>query len=615
MKNETNALNDGALSALLQDGVLRVAVGQDSRAGGKPDNDDRIGMFVPSDPAALVLKGAAFIVCDGVSAAEAGADAADSCVRGFLSDYFSMPDSWSVETAAQHVLTSLNRFLHFKGRDYADPQRGHLCTLSAMVIKSRTAHLFHIGDSRVYRVRSGELEQLTQDHRLQISDTKSYLSRAMGLDVKVEIDYRRVAVEPGDVFVMTTDGVHTFLDEAALIAGSRAADLEREASRLVELAIERGSDDNVSCQLVRVLALPSPDQSDLHAALSALPFPPLLGPGSVIDGYRVLERIHESPRSQLYAVVDIETDQRLAMKTPSVNFEDDEAYIERFVMEPWIGSRVQSTYVIASVVPARRPSYLYHLQEYAVGVTLEQWMRTYPTRDVAKVIRIVEQIARGLTALHRREIIHRDLKPDNVMIGPDGQVKILDLGAAWVAGVDELAHPHWNDVTPVGTASYGAPELRFGATPRANADLYSLGVLTYELLTGHLPYDDAIQRARSEADLVRLRYVPAYQHNPLVPIWMNGALRKAVRAQATLRYAELSEFVHDLSRPNPVFVNEQALPLLERNPLRFWRFTSLALLLLLAASGFYCLELQARLDRSTRSASERTTTPGAPQSR
>lgn len=574
---------------------MRFELGQESRAGAKRKNDDRIGVFVPEDASALSLKGAAFIVCDGVSAAESGAEAADTCVRGFLSDYFSMPDSWSVETSAQNVLTSLNRFLYSRSQEHRDPRRGFLCTLSALVIKSRTAHLFHIGDSRVYRCRDGKLELLTTDHRLPISETQSYLTRAMGLDAKIEIDHRRLAVDEGDVFLMTTDGVHGFVDDAALLRGAATEDPQKAAQDLVEAAIAGQSDDNASCQMIRVTALPAPNQVDVHAALSSLPFPPPLSPGHVIDGYRVLQCIHESPRSQLYSVVDVETGQKLAMKVPSVQFEDDDAYIERFVMEPWIGSRIRSAYVIASVVPKRRQTFLYHLQEYVRGVTLEEWMRTYPARDVAEVIRIVEQIARGLSALHRREIVHRDLKPDNVMILPDGQIKIIDLGACWVAGIGELPSRS-KDETPVGTASYGAPELRFGGPVRALSDQFSLGVLTYELLTGRLPYGDAFERARSEPELNQLAYVPAYQHNPLVPIWMSGAIRKAVRIDPSQRYEEVSEFLHDLSNPNPLFLNERALPLLERNPLRFWRVLALLLFVVTVGALIHAARTQARLE-------------------
>ena len=594
-----------ALAERLGTSALQFDLGQESRAGQKRTNDDRVGVFVPEDATALSLKGAAFIVCDGVSAADSGAEAADVCVRGFLSDYFSMPDSWSVETSAQNVLTSLNRFLYSRSQEHRDPRKGFLCTLSALVIKSRTAHLFHIGDSRIYRFRDGKLELLTADHKVPISESQSYLSRAMGLDAKIEIDHRRISVDEGDVFVMTTDGVHGFVGDPELAELVTDPDPQKSAQELVERAIAKESDDNASCQVIRVVSLPAPNQVDVHAALSSLPFPPELSPGHVLDGYRVLQRIHESPRSQLYSVIDVETGKKLAMKVPSVRFEDDDAYIERFVMEPWIGSRIRSAYVIASVVPKRRQTFLYHLQEYVAGVTLEEWMRTYPDRDVAEVLRIVEQVSRGLSALHRREIVHRDIKPDNVMILPDGQIKIIDLGACWVAGIDELPTHGSREETPLGTASYGAPELRFGGPVRARSDQFSLGVLTYELLTGKLPYGDAFERARTEPALQQLAYVPAYQHNPLVPIWMSAAIRKAVRVDPTQRYDEVSEFLHDLAHPNPLFLNERALPLLQRNPLRFWRGFSLLMLVVAVASMIHAARSHSRVQELERgSASE-----------
>jgi eukaryotic-like serine/threonine-protein kinase len=567
---------------------VRVSTAQLSTAGKKPGNDDSLGLFVPSERSVLALKGIAAVIADGVSGAEAGREAADICVRGFLDDYYATPDCWSVETSAQRVLTSLNRWLFAQGRRYHDAQRGFVCTLSAIVIKSRTLHLFHAGDSRVYCLRRGKLSLLTTDHKLSINSTQSHLSRAMGLDVKLDVDHRSWPVEDGDVYLMTTDGLHDHVQPHDFIEVlCEQADLQAAAQALVERALANDSADNVSCQLLRVEGLPAPQADDVYRALSELPFPPDLKPGMTLDGYRVLRELYASARSQLYAVEDCDTHAKLVMKTPSVRFEDDPEYIERFVMEPWIGSRIRSPHVIRSVVGARPQQFLYHVQEYVDGETLDGWMARNPERDVREVVRIVEQIARGLTALHRQETVHRDLKPDNVMRDAQGEIKIVDLGACYVTGVDEIAVAFQRGAI-VGTADYSAPELLAGARPVASSDLYSLGVIAYELLTGELPY------GRSPAQPVpgratRRQYKPAYHHNPLVPVWMDGALRKAVRPEPEVRYSELSEFIHDLSHPNARFMQQGALPLVERNPLRFWRWTAGLLLLSELATLFYFL--------------------------
>src|SRR5690606_25041406 len=116
----------------------------------------------------------------------------------FLTDYFSTPESWSVKHSAQQVLTALNRWLYSRGQGFHDNRRGYITTMSTVVFKSHTAHVFHVGDSRVYRLRDGVLEQLTQDHSTRVSDDHAYLVRAMGLDVRLDVDYQVFPLQTGD---------------------------------------------------------------------------------------------------------------------------------------------------------------------------------------------------------------------------------------------------------------------------------------------------------------------------------------------------------------------------------------------------------------------------------
>jgi serine/threonine protein kinase/serine/threonine protein phosphatase PrpC len=571
-------------------GTLSLSSAQATSAGKKSTNDDSYGLYVPEDSSLLATKGAAAIICDGVSAAEAGREAAEICARGFLDDYFGTPEQWSVETSAQKVLAALNRWLYGQGRRYQDAQRGYVCTLSACVLKSHTLHLFHVGDSRIYRLRSGQLTQLTCDHKLQVSGTTAYLSRAMGLDVSLTVDHRTLSAEPGDVYLMTTDGIHDFVSHAdlwqAFAQRTTAAELQHAADALVALALAQGSDDNLTCQVFRIDALAPADSGSMQQALHALPFPPSLRVGSVLDGYKILSELHASPRSQVYLVRDTASSERYVMKTPSPNFDDDDAYIERFVLEQWIGSRVHSPHVARMLSPTRAPTCLYHLQEYVEGETLSQFMQRVTPREIRQALELVDQIARGLMALHRKETLHRDLKPDNVMIGKDGVVRLIDFGSCHVAGLGEIDAPIVRELV-LGTATYAAPEALDGSGATVQADLFSLGVLAYELLTGALPYGDRVDEVRSAAQYARLRYTPAYHHNPLVPAWMDAALRKAVQVDARLRYRELSELVHDLTHPNPDFAALSPMPLVHKSPVRFWRTLTLCLALLEMGTVYY----------------------------
>ncbi|MFA7554302.1 MAG: bifunctional protein-serine/threonine kinase/phosphatase [Spongiibacteraceae bacterium] len=567
--------------------MLQLTVGQASSAGLKAENEDAIGIRIP-EANLMTTKGAVAAIADGVSAAEAGREASETCVHNFLSDYYATPESWTVKSSAQKVLTALNRWLFSQSQRFTDERKGYLTTLSVVVFKSHQAHLFHVGDSRIYRLRAKALEQLTRDHALAISDRQSYLTRAMGLDTKLDIDYRLLNLERGDVFILTTDGIHDFVSSQAIFAtiDNHIDDFDRACKQLIKLALQQGSDDNLSCQLLRIDQLPDEQVNDVVSKLTALPFPPFLKKGMVLDGYKILREIYASARSQLYLVQDVESGQRYCMKTPSVNFDDDPAYIERFVMESWIGSRINNVHVVKVVDPGKKKSCLYYLTEYIDGLPLSQWIKENPRPAVQEVVYLVDQIAKGLRAFHRKETLHQDIKPDNILIDKRGVVKIIDFGACFVAGLAEIENPIVKDIA-LGTAGYSAPEHIMKKRPAYQSDIFSLAVVTYEMLTGKLPFDGKLEYCRTPADFLRTKYTPSYQINPLIPVWIDGALKKSLRYSPERRHQEVDEFVYELQHPNEKYLEQGFRPLTERNPLLFWKIITVALALTQLLSLYY----------------------------
>ncbi len=563
------------------DGGLKLSIAQRSSAGLKPFNEDSLGARVP-EGSLLTTKGAVAAIADGVSAAEAGKEAAESCITGFLNDYFSTPESWSVKRSAQQVLNALNRWLFAQGQGYAQAEKGYVSTLSVAVFKSQLAHLFHVGDSRIYRLRDGALEQLTRDHARRISPEHAYLTRAMGLDVNLDVDYRSVDICCGDLFLLSTDGIHDVLPDEQIrqrLAEASGA-LEPACEQLIDDALAAGSKDNLSCQLLRVEALPLADADDVYQQLSALPFPPPLPPGAVVDGLRIEEELHASPRSQLYRVVDTRNQRQLVMKTPSLLYLDDPAYIERFVLESWIAKRLEHPAVVSVVEPPQRPSCLYYLAEYIPGQSLAQWMAARDRSAVSEAVAVLSQLAKGLQAMHRRDTLHQDIKPDNVMMDGDGRVRIIDFGSCHVAGLAEIAVPLERDHI-LGTAQYSAPEHVLRKPPSARADQFSLAVVAFEMLSGTLPYEGKLEQCRSAGDYSRLQYVSASDYNPHIPYWMDRALKRALSINPDLRYHDIAEFMHDLHHPNPSYQAREFQPLVHRNPLRFWQGVSAVLLVAL----------------------------------
>jgi len=550
---------------------LKVTVGQFSDRGDKPTNQDCCGIEIP-DEVLCKSKGIAIAIADGISSSEHSEEASGACVTGFLADYFSTPETWSVKKSVQQVLTALNSWLYSQGKQERNKHRGYVSTLSALVLKSTTCHVIHIGDSRIYQLREGYLKQLTIDHKTWVSKDKNYLSRAMGADTHLEIDYSKHTIEKGDFYILTTDGAHEYVSEEELlnIIQENKDNLGKAAEIVVRRAQKNNSSDNITCQLIMIDELPDQDPNDVYQQLTELPFPPELSEGMIIDGYRVIREVSSSNRSQLYLVEDTETGMKFILKTPSVNYEDDLAYIDRFIREEWIGRRINNQHVVKIYEPTRRRRFLYLISEFLEGSTLRQWMRDHPEPELDEVRLIVEQIGKGLQAFHRLEMLHQDLKPENIIIGQAGTVKLIDFGSTKVAGIAEI-NSLLEQTNLLGTKNYTAPEYVNDQPGTNRSDIFSLGIITYQMLSGKLPYGNMPENWKTNDFKDKLVYIPLTDYNVLVPKWINATLKKAVAPEPMKRYEELSEFMYDLRHPNPKLSIEDTRPLLERNPVKFWQ--------------------------------------------
>jgi serine/threonine protein phosphatase PrpC len=418
---------------------LLIAAGQFSSAGRKPANQDFHGLCIPKEPL-LGSKGAAIALADGISSSSAGQQASQAAVRSFLDDYYCTSEAWSVKKSVERVLAATNSWLFAQtqqGQGRYDRDQGWVCTFSALVFKSRTAHLLHIGDARVFQLHGQWLEKMTQVHRVYIGGGQSYLGRALGASGHLEIDYRTLPLEEGATFVLATDGVHEHVPQEAIVAAIAAhpQDLDQAARAIADEALARGSEDNLTVQVVRVDRLPAPEASELQRMAAELPVPPLLQPRMEFDGYRIVRELHASSRSHIYLAVDGDTQQTVVLKAPSIDLQGDPVYRERFLLEEWVARRVDSAHVLKAFAATRPRQHLYLVMEYVEGRTLRQWMTDQPRPDLETVRAIIDQVARGLRALHRLEMVHQDLRPENIMIDATGTAKIIDLATASVAGI------------------------------------------------------------------------------------------------------------------------------------------------------------------------------------
>jgi serine/threonine protein phosphatase PrpC len=559
---------------------LQISLGQYTDKGRKESNQDFHGACIPGEPQ-LAEKGIAIALADGISSSNVSQIASQSAVRVFLEDYYCTSPAWSVKKSAQTVLMAVNSWLYAQTQQSPyryEKDRGYVCTLSALVLKSTTAHLFHAGDTRVYRLREGMLEQLTTDHRLWVSSEQSYLSRALGIQSHLDIDYQALRLEQGDVFVFVTDGVHEFANSRTMINAvtDHGADLDAAARVISQEAFERGSKDNLTTVIVRVDNVPEQSAKEVHRQLTELPFPPELVPRMQFDGFTIVRELHASPRSHVYLASLDSTTPPVVIKTLSTEMRSDVSHLDRFLMEDWVAQRIDNPHVVKAAARGHRRKFLYTVTEFIDGQTLHQWLIDHPKPSVETVRGLIEQIANGLTAFHRLEMLHQDLRPQNVMIDSTGTAKLIDFGSTRVAGISEIDSPIERGEL-LGTLQYTAPEYFLGESGTTRSDLFSLAVIAYQMFSGRLPFGAEVPKARTRATQRQLKYRSVLDDEREIPAWLDEVLRKATHPDPNRRYEELSEFVYDLRHPTEGYLSRKRAPLLERNPVAFWRGVSLIL--------------------------------------
>lgn len=563
---------------------LVLDIGQYSDKGRKLLNQDSLHFYFPSEPL-LSAKGVAFAIADGISSSNVSQEASKTAVSGFLDDYFSTSEAWSVKRAGECVINALNSWLYARTRQSEFKytiEKGYVCTFSCLIIKGATAHIFHIGDSQVLCIRNKQVKTITSAHRTQVSSQESYLARAMGMNHRIDIDYHAFKIEPSDIYILTTDGVHESLTDDAFINISSDTTLtaDEKARLLVEKAYEQGSGDNLTAQLIEVKTLPSKSTIDMYEALATLPFPPKLEARMEFDGFTIERQLYTSSRSHVFLATDNASKEQVVIKTLATELQQDSDHQERFLLEEWIARRVKSAHVLKPCNITRARHFFYVATEYIEGKTLAQWMIDNPNPNLDEVRDIIEQIARGLNALHKLEMLHQDLRPENIMIDKTGTIKIIDFGSVSVAGIEEMTSGNiYQEI--LGTAQFTAPEYFLGEFGTAQSDQFSLAVIAYQMLSGELPYGTKVAKTHSRAAQKRLRYKSLLNDESAIPAFVDYTLKKALHVDPMKRYSELSEFVFDLRKPSQHFLSQGKLPLIQRNPIMFWQAVSAILFLII----------------------------------
>ena len=571
-----------------------IDIGYTSLAGTKPINEDFAGAMLPGKDDKDM--GAIMALADGVSMGGMGKEAAQTTVTSLVRDYFCTPSTWDTSVALDRIIAAQNAWLVALNK--RRPELG-FTTLTALVLRGQTYTLAHVGDTRCYLLRAGQLTQLTHDHIVDHTDFKHQLLRSVGSEDRLAVDYSQGEVMLGDCFILLSDGVYGSLSDARIKSIFKDIELqsgtswqslsETLAANLVDAALKSGSNDNASALVAHVKGLSAATLEDATLAALSLPIPPLLKVGDKIDGFEVLAPVADSGINVIYQVKDISKDSAsgklYALKTLHPSRAKDKEERTMLVHEAWLTQQLQTTRAADSLVHLKplegNPSAYYIVYDWHNGETLQQQLdRNKPSTspfDVTHALSSATQITKALSHLHRQNVIHRDIKPANLHQGADGVLRLLDLGVA-LSGKESAAMLEVSALH-AGTPSYINPE-QWGVhfknasddskeLPDAQSDLFALGVTLYQLLTGKLPYGEVLpgQSGRYYRD----PQAPS-RHRPEIPKWLDNIVLKAIARDKNYRFETAEELLLALDRgaSRPLSA-PLATPLIQRDPTAVWK--------------------------------------------
>ncbi|MGH2969481.1 MAG: protein kinase domain-containing protein, partial [Solirubrobacteraceae bacterium] len=325
-----------------------------------------------------------------------------------------------------------------------------------------------------------------------------------------------------------------------------------------------------------------------------------IGRDTVIDGrYRVLDRLGSGGMADVYCAEDTQLGRRVALKLLYRRFAEDSEFVERFRREASSAAGLQHPNIVGIFDRGEWDGTYYIAMEFLDGQTLKQLVREHGAMPPELATDITFQVLRAARFAHKRGVVHRDIKPHNVILDGEGRAKVTDFGIAR-AGASDMTETG----SIMGTAQYLSPEQAQGQPVSPRSDLYSIGVMLYELLTGRVPFD------AESAVTIALKHVserprPPSELNPAVPPALDAVVLRALEKDPARRFADADEFAAALeaARAAPTVVAKEmrlepypmpgepfaALEDEDRRSRRWWLWLLALLALAAVAVGAYLL--------------------------
>jgi len=279
-----------------------------------------------------------------------------------------------------------------------------------------------------------------------------------------------------------------------------------------------------------------------------------LHPGAQLDHYRIEGVVARSGMASIFRATDLHNNRQVAIKVPHPEMEADPVLFDRFKREGEIGLKMDHPGVM-KVLDLGSGGQIYMVMEWVEGRLLRQIMREQRKLPIERAIRITIAVCDALDYIHRNGVVHRDLKPENIMVGPNDEIKLIDFGIAGQEGARRLTFAKLSQV--MGTPDYISPEQVKGKRGDGRSDIYALGVMLYEMVTGDTPFKGPNGFAIMNDRLLN-NPVPPRELNPEVSPELQEVIYRAMEREPQNRYSTANEFAWDLEHLDQVGVSERA---------------------------------------------------------
>jgi serine/threonine protein phosphatase PrpC len=526
-------------------------------------NEDKVLFWQPEEEDERLRRGAIAIMADGVGGHANGEMASKIAVDTALGLFKRMNPANPPKQILRQIIEKANLAVYEAGMSNREGGR-MATTLSVCLFRDRELSIGHVGDSRVYIVRHEQIRRLTDDHSytgLQVklrliseqearaSRLRTMLTRSLGVEPIVHSDFRRLKLLSHDRIVLCTDGLYCYMDDRELCEGVDRLDMDEICSYLVSLAERRGTDDNLSVQVVQIDRLTEPRHDQSISVLKRTPSGGAISmtnetkPGDILDDrFEIQSVISRSGMASIFKALDRTNGEIVAVKIPYMQFESDPGSYARFQREAEIGEMLNHPNILRFIeVPNKSRPYI--VTELLEGKTLSVVMNEVRPMPLSDAVQIASCICSALAHMHENKIVHRDLKPQNVMLCDDGTLRILDFG---IAKSTEMRRLTFAGFTPaMGTPDYMAPEQVKGKRGDERTDIYSLGAVLYEMATGSVPFEGPnpfiVMNARITGDPIAPRKV-----NPEISEELEEVILHAMEREPHRRYPSAEAMKADL---------------------------------------------------------------------